>query len=34
MDGACSKHGREDDIYKVMVGVHEGKRPLGRHKHK
>jgi hypothetical protein len=31
MDEACSKHSRE---YKLMVGIHEGKRPLGRPTHK
>jgi hypothetical protein len=28
--GACGTHGREEKMYKVLVGRPEGKRPLGR----
>jgi hypothetical protein len=30
MGGACSADGGEIDVYRVMVGKPEGKRPLGR----
>jgi hypothetical protein len=28
--GACGMHGRGKNIYRVLVGKPEGKRPLGR----
>jgi hypothetical protein len=28
--GACSSTGEEREVYKVLVGKPEGKRPLGR----
>jgi hypothetical protein len=28
--GACSADGEKIGVYKVLVGNHEGKRPLGR----
>jgi hypothetical protein len=28
--GACGTHGREENVYKVLVGKPEGKRPLIR----
>jgi hypothetical protein len=28
--GACGTHGRGEQLYKVLVGKPEGKRPLGR----
>jgi hypothetical protein len=30
MSGACSTHGERTGVYKVLVGIPEGKRPLGR----
>ena len=30
MDGACSAYGERRDVYRVLVGKPEGKRPLGR----
>ena len=30
MGGACSAYGERRDVYKVLVGKPEGKRPLGR----
>jgi hypothetical protein len=30
MGGACSADGEERDVYTVLVGKPEGKRPLGR----
>jgi hypothetical protein len=30
MDGACSSIGEGRDVYRVLVGKPEGKRPLGR----
>jgi hypothetical protein len=32
--GTCGKHGREGEVYKVLVGKPEGKRPLGRPRHR
>jgi hypothetical protein len=32
--GACGTHGRGEKFYKVLVGKPEGKRPLGRPKHR
>ena len=34
MDGACSMYGGEERCIWVMVGKPEGKRPLGRHRHR
>ena len=34
MGGACGAHGRGEDVHRVMVGKPEGKRPLGRPRHK
>jgi hypothetical protein len=31
MGGACSAYGGERDVYRVLMGKPEGKRPLGRH---
>jgi hypothetical protein len=28
--GACGTHGEDRDVYKVLVGKPEGRRPLGR----
>ena len=33
MDGACSMYGGRD-AYRVLVGKPEGKRPLGRPRHR
>jgi len=30
MGGACSAYGERRGVYRVLVGKHEGKRPLGR----
>jgi len=30
MSGACSMYGERTGVYKVLVGILEGKRPLGR----
>ena len=30
MGGACSAYGEGRDVYKVLVGKPEGKKPLGR----
>jgi hypothetical protein len=30
MGGACSTYGKKKDVYRVLVGKHEGKRPIGR----
>jgi hypothetical protein len=34
MGGACSAHGEIRNSYKVLVGKHEGRRPLGRPRRK
>jgi len=34
MDGACSMYGLEERCIWVLVGKPEGKRPLGRHRHR
>jgi hypothetical protein len=34
MGGACSLDGEEGDMYRVLVGKPEGKRPMGRPRHK
>jgi hypothetical protein len=30
--GTCGTHGEGRDVYRVLVGWPEGKRPLGRHR--
>ena len=30
MSGACSTYGEKRDVYRVLAGKPEGKRPLGR----
>ena len=30
MDGECSTHWSEEEVYRILVGKPEGKRPLGR----
>jgi hypothetical protein len=30
MGGACGTHGKERNLYMVLMGKPEGKRPLGR----
>jgi hypothetical protein len=30
MDGACSVNGEKRNIYRLLVGKPQGKRPLGR----
>jgi len=30
MGGACSTSGRDEDVYKLLVGKSKGKLPLGR----
>jgi hypothetical protein len=34
MSGACSTNGEKRNAYKLLVGNPEGKRPLGRPKHR
>jgi hypothetical protein len=34
MGGACSTHGKKRNAYKILVGKPEGKRPLGRPRHR
>jgi len=34
MGGACSVHGGGRGVYRVLVGKPEGKRPLGRSRHR
>jgi hypothetical protein len=34
LGGACGTHGREQSVYKVLVGKPKGNRPLGRLRHK
>jgi hypothetical protein len=34
MDGACIVDGEVRGVYKVLVGKPEGKRPLGRSRHR
>jgi len=34
MGGACSAYGEGTGIYRVLVGKLEGKRPLGRRRHR
>jgi hypothetical protein len=28
--GACSRYGERRGVYRVLLGKHEGKKPLGR----
>jgi hypothetical protein len=30
VDRACSTHGAKRNVYRILVGKKEGKRPLGR----
>ena len=34
MGRVCSTYGERRGIYRVLVGKHEGKRPLGRPRHR
>jgi hypothetical protein len=34
MGGACSSDGYGRAVYRVLVGKTEGKKPLGRHRHR
>jgi hypothetical protein len=34
LSGACGTHGEKRDVYSVLVGRPEGKRPLGRPRHR
>jgi hypothetical protein len=34
MGGACSAYGERRGVYRVLVGKPEGKRPLGRPRHR
>jgi hypothetical protein len=34
MGGACSTHGEKRNVYRILVGNPEGKRPLGRPRHR
>ena len=34
MDRACRMYGGRRDVYRVLVGKPEGKRPPGRHRHR
>jgi hypothetical protein len=34
MGGACSTHGEVSNAYKILVGKREGKRSLGRPRHR
>jgi hypothetical protein len=34
MGGACSAYGESRFVYRVLVGKPEGKRPLGRPRHR
>jgi hypothetical protein len=31
MDRACRTNGEKSNAYRILVGMPEGKRPLGRH---
>jgi len=33
MSGACSTYGERRDVYRILLGKSEEKRPLGRPKH-
>jgi hypothetical protein len=30
MGGGCSKNGEKGNVYRILVGKPEGKRPIGR----
>jgi hypothetical protein len=34
VDKACSTNGKKRNAYRILVGKPEGKRPLGRHRHR
>jgi hypothetical protein len=34
MDMACSMNGEKRNVYRILVGKQEGKRPLGKPRHK
>ena len=34
MGGACNTYGGRRAVYRVLVGISEGKRPLGRPRHR
>jgi hypothetical protein len=34
MDRACSTNGEKRNAYRILVGKPEGKRPLGRRRHR
>jgi hypothetical protein len=34
MGGACSTNGKKRNTYRILVGKPEGKRPLGRPRHR
>jgi hypothetical protein len=34
MDKACSRHREKRNTYRIVVGKPEGKRPIGRPRHK
>jgi len=34
MGGACSAYGERRGVYRLLVGKPEGKRPLGRQRHR
>jgi hypothetical protein len=34
MDGACSTNGKDEKAYNISVGKPEGKKPLGRPRHR
>jgi hypothetical protein len=34
MGGACSTHGEKRNVYRILVGRPEGKRPLERPRHR
>jgi hypothetical protein len=34
MNGACSTNGEKRNAYRILVGKPEGKRPLGRPRHR
>ena len=34
MGGACSTYGDTRGVYRVLVGKHDGKRPLGKPRHR
>jgi len=34
LGGVCSTYGKSRGVYRVLVGKNEGKRPLGRPRHR